>query len=54
MAGRQKRPLGDVFGLANFGVNLTWLAPGAVSDVKHLSVVLDARTGRFVRGVYTR
>jgi uncharacterized cupin superfamily protein len=28
-AGREKRPLGDVFGLSNFGVNLTRLAPGA-------------------------
>jgi len=27
MAGREKRQLGDVFGLANFGVNLTRLAP---------------------------
>jgi uncharacterized cupin superfamily protein len=35
MAGRQKRPLGDVFGLANFGVNLTRLAPGAVSALRH-------------------
>ena len=29
MAGRDKRPLGDLFGLANFGVNITRLAPGA-------------------------
>ena len=35
MAGRQKRPLGDVFGLANFGVNLTRLLPGAVSALRH-------------------
>lgn len=35
MAGRQKRPLGDLFGLANFGVNLTTLAPGAVSALRH-------------------
>ena len=27
--GRLKRPLGDLFGLKNFGVNLTTLAPGA-------------------------
>ena len=27
--GRLKRPLGDLFGLRNFGVNLTRLAPGA-------------------------
>ena len=35
MAGREKRPLGDLFGLANFGVNLTTLAPGAVSSLRH-------------------
>jgi uncharacterized cupin superfamily protein len=27
--------LGDVFGLRNFGVNLTTLAPGAVSSLHH-------------------
>jgi len=35
MAGRLKRPLGDVFGLANFGVNLTTLAPNAMSALRH-------------------
>jgi uncharacterized cupin superfamily protein len=35
MAGREKRPLGDVFGLSSFGVNLTRLAPGAVSALRH-------------------
>lgn len=35
MAGREKRALGDVFGLKNFGVNLTRLAPGAVSALRH-------------------
>lgn len=35
MAGRIKRPLGDIFGLRNFGVNLTWLAPGAASSLHH-------------------
>jgi uncharacterized cupin superfamily protein len=35
MGGREKRALGDVFGLANFGVNLTRLAPGAVSALRH-------------------
>jgi uncharacterized cupin superfamily protein len=35
MAGRVKRPLGDLFGLKNFGVNLTRLAPGAVSALNH-------------------
>ncbi|MDO9434212.1 cupin domain-containing protein [Hydrogenophaga sp.] len=35
MVGRQKQPLGDLFGLSNFGVNLTRLAPGAVSALRH-------------------
>ena len=35
MARRTKHPLGDVFGLANFGVNLTRLAPGGVSALRH-------------------
>jgi uncharacterized cupin superfamily protein len=35
MAGRIKRPLGDLFGLGNFGVNLTTLQPGAMSSLRH-------------------
>ncbi len=35
MEGREKRALGDVFGLTNFGVNLTRLAPGAQSALLH-------------------
>lgn len=35
MAGRTKRRLGDVFGLQNFGVNHTVLAPGASSALRH-------------------
>ena len=35
MAGRIKRPLGDAFGLRNFGVNLTELQPGASSALHH-------------------
>ncbi len=35
MAGREKRQLGEVFGLSHFGVNLTRLAPGAVSALRH-------------------
>ncbi|MGH9805663.1 MAG: cupin domain-containing protein, partial [Terriglobia bacterium] len=35
MSGRQKRPLGDLFGLTNFGVNLTKLAPNASSALRH-------------------
>ena len=35
VAGRAKRALGDVFGLKNFGVNLTRLAPGSRSALRH-------------------
>src|SRR6186713_2910749 len=35
MAGREKRPLGDTFGLKNFGVNLTKLSPGGESALLH-------------------
>ena len=35
MAGREKRQLGEVFGLSHFGVNLTRLAPGVVSALRH-------------------
>jgi uncharacterized cupin superfamily protein len=35
VAGRQKQVLGDLFGLANFGVNLTRLKPGAISSLRH-------------------
>jgi uncharacterized cupin superfamily protein len=41
MAGRQKRALGDHFGLTHFGVNLTRLAPGAVSALRHAHAVQD-------------
>ena len=34
-AGRDKRVLGDLFGLTNFGVNLTRLAPGGQSALRH-------------------
>jgi uncharacterized cupin superfamily protein len=33
--GREKRTLGDLFGLTSFGVNLTRLAPGAASALRH-------------------
>lgn len=33
--GRDKRALGDLFGLTNFGVNLTRLAPGGQSALRH-------------------
>ncbi len=35
MSKREKRPLGDLFGLKNFGVNLTKLAPGGESALLH-------------------
>lgn len=41
MAGRRKRALGEVFGLANFGVNLTTLAPGASSALRHAHSLQD-------------
>ena len=41
VAGRTKRKLGDLFGLKNFGVNLTTLAPGAASALFHCHVAQD-------------
>lgn len=41
MTGREKKPLGDLFSLTNFGVNLTRLAPGAVSSLRHAHTVQD-------------
>ncbi|RUP00633.1 cupin domain-containing protein [Hyphomicrobium sp.] len=35
MLNREKRPLGDMFGLASFGVNLTTLMPGGESALLH-------------------
>lgn len=35
LSGRTKRPLGDVFGLTNFGVNLVQLQPGGRSTLRH-------------------
>jgi len=35
MAGRVKHPLGDLFGLTNFGVNLVRLLPGGGSALRH-------------------
>jgi uncharacterized cupin superfamily protein len=39
--GRMKRALGDQFGLTQFGVNLTVLAPGASSSERHWHQVED-------------
>jgi uncharacterized cupin superfamily protein len=33
--GRAKRPLGNIAGLTNFGVNLVRLAPGSWSSIRH-------------------
>jgi len=41
MAGRQKHALGDLFGLTNFGVNLTKLAPNAASALRHAHTKQD-------------
>ena len=35
MRGRDKRALGDLFGLKNFGVNITRIAPGGISALRH-------------------
>lgn len=36
MVGREKCQLGEQFGLTNFGVNLTRLAPNSVSALRHV------------------
>jgi uncharacterized cupin superfamily protein len=41
MGKRQKRPLGDLFGLKNFGVNLTTLEPGGESALMHRHTTQD-------------
>jgi uncharacterized cupin superfamily protein len=41
VAGRLKRPLGDLFGIASFGVNLTTLDPGSQSALRHRHRVHD-------------
>ena len=41
VAGREKRRLGDPFGLTNFGVNLTRLKPGAASALRHAHQTQD-------------
>src|SRR5208283_2002093 len=35
MEKRERRALGNLFGLSNFGVNLTRLAPGGISAARH-------------------
>ena len=41
MLGRTKSQLGEVFGLTNFGVNLTRLAPHSVSALRHAHTKQD-------------
>ncbi len=41
MEGRLKRHLGELFGLRSFGVNLTTLAPGAVTALHHAHSLQD-------------
>lgn len=41
MKGREKRQLGDFFGLSNFGVNLTRILPGACSALRHAHAKQD-------------
>jgi uncharacterized cupin superfamily protein len=41
VAGRTKRKLGDLFGLRNFGVNLTTLDPGCASALAHTHKLQD-------------
>lgn len=41
MSGRAKHPLGDLFGLTNFGVNLTRLKPSGVSALRHAHAKQD-------------
>jgi uncharacterized cupin superfamily protein len=41
LRGRERRPLGEVFGLKQFGVNLTRLPPGAASALRHAHALQD-------------
>lgn len=41
IAGREKRPLGELFGLSNFGVNQVRLIPGAISSLRHVHSTQD-------------
>jgi len=41
MTGRRKQALGDLFGLTNFGVNLTRLTAGGVSALRHAHTKQD-------------
>lgn len=41
VAGRTRKKLGDVFGLTNFGINLTRLEPGSASALFHYHTIQD-------------
>jgi uncharacterized cupin superfamily protein len=41
MLGREKRQLGEAFGLKNFGVNLTRLSPNGMSALRHAHAKQD-------------
>lgn len=41
MAGRERRALGDAFGLTKFGVNLARLRPGSISAARHCHSLQD-------------
>jgi uncharacterized cupin superfamily protein len=41
IAGRDKRRLGELFGLTRYGVNLTTLPPGAASALRHAHKAQD-------------
>jgi uncharacterized cupin superfamily protein len=41
LAGRIKQPLGDLFGLSNFGVNIVTLPPNTVSALRHAHTKQD-------------
>jgi uncharacterized cupin superfamily protein len=41
VAGRERRRLGDAFGLTKYGVNLTRLRPGNMSSMRHWHAIED-------------
>jgi uncharacterized cupin superfamily protein len=41
MKNRSRHPLADLFGLTNFGVNLTRLPPGGISAARHFHSLQD-------------
>lgn len=41
MGNRDKRALGDLFGLTNFGVNITRIPPGGISALRHAHSAQD-------------